>query len=1451
MAPVTSSSKLEFRIQRTFRDLSQEDVADHERALILARMGWAGAIGWDKLLESRRVLIISEAGAGKTYECRAQQQALWDAGDAAFYLELAQLSTQNLRDLLSADEEARLDEWLAAQSDIATFFLDSIDELKLTLGSFETALKRLSKAIAGQLSRVRIIITTRPIAVDQQLIQQHLPVPEPLELIASGDSFADIAIGRQRKSSGQREKEAAPVWRNVALMPLSDEQIREMATIEGIDDADALLSDIRTRNAEDFARRPQDLIELCTDWREHRRVRTHFDQVANNIRVKLKPRTDRQEPAQLSPDKAFEGASRLALASLLTRKLTIRLSVEADRSGEPGTVLDPALVLHDWTPKERETLLERALFGFASYGRIRFHHRSVIEFLAAQCLKVRLGQGMPIKAVKRLLFAELPQGVRVMRPTMRPVAAWLAASQPSIFSEIRDHEPEVLLDHADPESLPLPLRVDALQFYVQRYGQGGWRGLHVPRVQVHRFASQDLEDHVQNLWQTGIENHEVRELLLQLIGAGQMSTCADIAHRVAIDITATHGERLDAIEALVELNDQRLESLTMAMADTPALWPDTLVRGAIIRLFPHHIAPEQFCRILKRIQETENTIDELRWMLPRNIIAEPRFAPGYLEALRTGLTDLITNGLVWKKEWPHLVSCCSHLIPILAAVCLRLIYGREMEAAILRSTVIALRLEHENHGRDDPVQSLRSTLANLSSQLREEIFWADDAFSQGLHLEDDPWRRLHQASFNGPLNLNGAQDGIWVQRTLADIDRPLPERTMMLYASLHGIRDDTGDPRNHIEGLKQFVADQPELVNLLERHLAPPSVDPEAAKLNARIEQQRKASEKREAKRHKDWVKFWQEVADHPKTAFGPDHEGSTTWNLWQVMQLSGNESRSSGWDRRFIEKYFGKEIADQLRISMRSIWRNDRPTLRYERPADKRGTFLIRWQLGLAAIAAEAEDPDWACKLSVEEAELAARYAPIESSGFPTWLEALAREHSVSVERTLGPDLTAELEEIAAPRTFAIMLQNISHAPATVAQLFLPRLRAWLDAHTCSLRDNEDELTAAGRLERVLKILLEHVDDGTTNHVCLMAEDRLKISTPNAFTQTWLTTLMRCDPAKGSEALERLLAPFEPAETGTAIDVFGTLFGDRHNSLRVDLTRPSFTPQLLLRLARLAYRYVRPCDDIVHEGVFSPGSRDAAQEGRNAVLSALLGASGSEAWAVKLEMTADPLFAHFRDRLAMLAREKEAEGADNAVFTELELDQFSRYGELPPTTRDDMFAVLVDRLDDLEDLLLQDVSPRDAWALIKDEKVMRREISRALQHASNHVYQVDQEAVTADEKETDIRLRSLSGQQGTIELKLGENWSGRELRDTIKCQLVTKYMAAESSRSGCLLVTVASDRKWDHPDTAERIDIKGLKTMLETEASRVANDVSDCIRLTVKVLDLRPRLSSSRIGKP
>lgn len=1436
------------KIERTFRDIPDDKISEEDQTDFLADLGYHRGSTWDDLLCSSRILIISEAGAGKTYECRELRKQLWEAGEPAFYLELATLAqSSSVHDMLDHDETIRFDAWLASQSDVATFFLDSIDELKLTLGSFEVALKRLAKALQGQLRRVRIVITSRPIPIDEQLFRDILPIPPAPEDIGTSQEFANIAMGKAKKAE---EKSTAKEWRNVALMPLSDDQIREMAEKFGVPDVDGLLAAIRQHNAQEFARRPQDLIELCADWRDHRRIRTHREQVASNIAIKLKPRAEGKEKTALSHDKALEGASRLALAALLTRKLTLRHSAEADREGNAAeSPLDPAGILPDWSDDERKTLLERALFGFASYGRVRFHHRSVIEYLAAHRLLSLRDRGMPLKAVKRLLFATTAQGHEVVRPSLNPVAAWMALHDSTIFDEVLLREPSILLNFGDPESLTLNQRQSALRAYVERYGGGGWRGLHVPAVQVHRFASPDLSTTIAALWDSGIENSEVRELLIDLIGAGKVEECADIPFSRVSDPAVSENERIDALQALIELDDPRLEAITADIAENSSRWSSRLTRHAIIRLFPTHLTPERLCRTLARTTESRRSVGDISWHLPR-VIEQSNLSDETLEALRRGLTELISDGLEWKENaWPHLVTKRRFLTAALGATCLQQLKRGSRAPATLRSVSLALRSNDREYDTSETCNLLRDYFRQTTADIRKAALLAEASFLQELNPQTDPLDRYIRVAHDGALNLVG-EDLTWVLELIADRNLSEADRALMLEVAVR-IRPEQVEWLDHLNALKPHVADSPALVARLDEHAKPRPPNPELERMEREHAKYREDGRRRDAKAHASWVMFWQEIAENPDALFADDRADNTAWNLWRVMDRTGDNSRASGWNRRFIERHFGKEVADQLRLAVMAAWRNDRPSLRSERPEDEKGKYLIRWQLGIAGIAAEAEDPQWAEKLTPDEASLAARYAPLEMNGYPIWLEALAKAHPQSVESVLGGELAAELAE--PPAQYSMILQNIRYAPLSVARIFVPRLQAWLDSRAWDTGAAEDRAAHADRLRQTIDILLAQHDDEINEYVRKLAGAELTRGATDPLAYVWLPVLFRLDPATASDILIATLEPLPVERFGPATSWFSSLFGDRHSNHHAPLSHPGFTPRVLLKLARLAYTHLRIEDDMKREGgVYTPNDRDNAERARSNLLNAIIDAEGPEGWAVKLEMAEDPLFAHFKDRLMTLARERAAEEADAAAFAESDVVMLDQHNELPPLTRDDMFTLMVDRLDDLEESLLRDDSPRAAWELIKDEKIMRQQIAREMRASARNAYTVDQEAVTADEKETDIRLRSTgSDQEAVIELKIGEKpRSAADLRATIKDQLVTKYMAANNCRAGCLLITIATPRTWQHPDTDASLDLAGLIAMLNEEAKRIEEEMGGSLRLMARGLDLQPRLPTER-AKP
>jgi hypothetical protein len=1406
-----------------------------------------GSLTWEELLLSKRVLIVSEAGAGKTYECRRSQQVLWQAGEPAFFLELATLSGSSVREMLTLEEEQRFDQWLRSQSEIATFFLDSVDEIKVTHGSFDQALKRLAKAISGQLSRVRVVTTTRPVPIDRQLIEKHLPIPAPLDPDPTAEAFADLMTDKRRQTNSREQ--APKEWRNVGLMPLSDAQIRELAIAQGISDPDDLLEDIYRRDAIEFVQRPQDLIEECADWLENRRVGTHQQQVMASVVAKLKPNSERHELAPLSLETATEGACRLALAATLTRKLTFRYGAASDSVEASEMPLDASKILTDWSIEEQQTLLQRPLFGFASYGRVRFQHRSTIEFLGAKRLETLLDLCVSIKSIKRLLFTRTAQGDTVVRPSMRPLAAWLALWRGTIFSDLVRIDPAASLELGDPQSLSPAQRAQALESYVAAFGAGSWRGLSTPRVQVRRFASPELASTVTELWSKGIENPEVRDLLLELIETGRLRDCADIAYGTAISRTAEGSERRTALRALVQLNDSRLAALADSVANNSELWPDSVARRALLDMFPNHLSISQFTQILRRLEVGKRTVDEIDYYLPRKI-ETAHFSSAYVDQVAQTLTDLIIETLICdENHHPQFRTSRTDLVPALVAACLR--QGREGHKTLAwtKSSLLAVRLSGEDYISKDIAKELRILLSELSSTERETAFWAEDALMRKYCKTKEAWQSLYDLSENGGIQLNFEKDASWVRSYLSDTAKPVPQREMMLWAELNLLRRGKNDEALFYSDLRTAVSDSASLTAVIDQYLAPPSYPPGYRDWEKESEKRKRDQRQKDDKNHKSWINFWSEIASNPSAAFAAGRVEDTAWNLWRAMAKSGDESRESGWNRRLIEANFGKAIADNLRQAMIEAWRKVRPTLRSERPDNEKNTYYTNWEFGLAAIAAEAEDPTWATRLTEPDAELACRYVPIQFNGFPFWLEDLVSAHPMVVDRVLGGELSKSLCEDEGNRSHSSVLQDITHTTSRLAMFFAPRVKEWLEE---TLAHHHNKPVSDQNLVMAVEVLLNHGTNGDRKYLEDLAKSRLQngISIPHG--EVWLLLLFKLKPSLGVEAFENWLSDLVAHDSRGGDKWFAALFGRDHGRIKTDLSDSGFTPDLLLRLVRLAYEHVRVENDQHHEGSFSPNTRDDAQTGRNALLGALLSTKGVAGWKAKLELANDPLLAHFKDRAIALAQAKAAEEADSSSLSEAEFVVLDRQGEAQPNTTEAMFQLMKDRLDDIDDLLLQDVSPREAWASIKDERVMRKELARTLRNAANSVYTVDQEASTADEKETDIRLRSTSSlQQGVIELKLGEKKrTATELRATLKDQLLVKYMASDDCRAGCLIISIASDKRWKHPDTNAILDFDGLIALLNEEAERLSAELGGAAKLMAKGMDLRPRLSTEKRAK-
>jgi hypothetical protein len=195
----------------------------------------------------------------------------------------------------------------------------------------------------------------------------------------------------------------------------------------------------------------------------------------------------------------------------------------------------------------------------------------------------------------------------------------------------------------------------------------GWRGLKAPTIQVHRFVDLALADTVTLLWDRGIENGGVRELLLQLIAAGKLGACAQIAYDVATDSAAQPYERRLASEALQHVQDARIEAVAASVDNDAARWPPAVARRVMVELFPAHMPVDRMKSIIGRVPESG--VGDYKYKLPHQT-AQVAIAPHYLDALRQALTDLVSDGLSWNGEvYPHLRTLRPDLLPSLAAAC--------------------------------------------------------------------------------------------------------------------------------------------------------------------------------------------------------------------------------------------------------------------------------------------------------------------------------------------------------------------------------------------------------------------------------------------------------------------------------------------------------------------------------------------------------------------------------------------------------------------------------------------------------------------------------------------------------------------------------------------------------------------------------------------------------------
>ena len=1434
-------------LSRRFRDLSKEELAEPEILASLNDLDYLPSLEWPELLNHPRVLLLAEAGSGKTWEMKEQVKQLISDNKFAFFIPLESLTQDSLIDSLEAGTEASFNTWKSEGVSIAWFFLDAVDELKLKQGLFERALNRFAKGIDGSLHRIHVIVSCRPTDwqpnFDMATFQSKLPfIPSLSKSMATAEELFIAPLDKSKKNQQTKESNTkVEAVRSVALLPMSGRQVETLARGLGMKDPAAFINEINKQDAWIFARRPLDCSELIATWNSTGQLGNRCQQHEANVKIKLKDDPDRLDSGILSDDCARQGAEHLALALALTRNRTIRSPEQALDVDRAEGVFDSKDVLMNWSDEKRKTLLRRALFDPATYGRVRFHHRSVQEYLAARHLKNLRDKGMSVKVLLRLFFAER-YGVPVAIPSMRVIAAWLALWEEPVRRELMAREPETLLSFGDPGSLPIATRAILLKSFVSAYREGGSRGLNIPIAEVKRLAHPDLATTVRECWGDGPTNDDVRELLLELIWQGAIGACADIAERSAWAEDYSPSHRAIAIWTVVACN--RLDmarKIADSMLSEPKCWPDNIVRDVVTDLFPAIITADELVALVERTPEPKSSVSGFEWVL-REIAAT--VGPGSEAGiqLRNLLADLVWRGRHNDLKWYQLTSQFDFASPALALLCERQlsVHTANLDNELIRACIIAIRFPGDGIDTSTLFKELKQHF-DKGSALRERAFWTDFTIMEELTSSTNEQERFFVVTDKGVLDSLLESDRPWLEKVLFDYTEP-KRRALALYV-LFNLWIQRGRIQAEVDFLRETVMDDAYLCDQLQKWITPIEPDTELERLMFKNLESQRIYEEREKQRLEDWSVWRERLIAGPSTAFEPDNIDHTIYNLYRWLEANERGKNPSRiWNFNALEQLFSQDIAEQATIAFKAAWRTNPPPILWSQlPPDERGTRFFSWEYGICGLTAESETPGWAWKLSPEEALIAAAYASVELNGFSSWLGELVDAYPEEVDAILGEELTAELA-LGADEQYLPALQNLSYADGRVKKLLAPRCLTALMKRPSDVPDEVSGGYSAHQLEQLFRILKEVSEGQDRVSIASKCNERFAADSAGPLSVAWLKGLFGFDAEQGVLTLgSHLNSLAEPEQTERAIKIIAALFGDRDTSL-LKIENPSNRLNALVRLVHLSYKFVCGEDDGQHDREFTSDTRDNAQTGRGFLLYMLLDMPGSDAYKAKLELAAVPLFEDFADRLRLLAREQAALDAEFEAYSYTDLNALVAHLELPPHDRDTLFEVMRSRLDDLtHDIMHHDFTNRRTLCSINEECEMQRTLALRFEGMAKGAYVVTREAEKANAKRTDIQLDAVRGnQKAVIEIKIAYKWSLNELESALRNQLIGQYLRHESSRAGCLLLTHHGKKQyWEHPKTRDHLNFDNIVSYLDDIAQEIERESSYQVRLVVHGLNL------------
>jgi hypothetical protein len=1419
-------------LNRRFHEWNEKEAADPElrRAMGLDD----GAVGWDELLAKKRIVILAEAGSGKSTELRERARFMAESRPYVFSANVEDLGRDGLDQAIGPVGRRQLEKWRNG-TDEAWFFIDSVDEAKASGIKFEAAVRKTADGIYGAEDRCHIVFSSRftdwEARRDLTVLNKWLSAPAGAPQVSP---TADEELRRIIRNQASKPSPPAVEPPFIAVMiPLDQERARIFAREMDTPRLDAFLEAIEKGDLWHFAHRPLDLGWLVDFWKVEGRLGSLQEMIERSISERLRESNlDRARHDAVRDLQALQAVERIGASMVFGRRYTIAIP-----DGESGlstdSLLDLTEMLPDWSGDERSRLLTRAVFDPGTLGRVRLHNDNqgvIRSYLAARWLWRLRQANLPQATLFRLLFAR-SYDLEVVRPSLQQSAAWLALWDKEVANEVVRLAPDLLLVEGDPASLPTDVRKATLIAVLDGLGSGSGESPFWSNDMLRRFAQPDLANVVQSSWPQYCRSEKAAELLMRLAWLGGFKNCVQFAQKVVYDGTRPLIVRSLAAKVVLARGDKasRETYASFIKAEAPRL-PIMMVRDALLELFPTLISVRDMLGILSavKIEDDQNGL-RFEWEGP-DLVERLDQTPD-VEELLSGLLALLGTKLR-DHAYDQPTKREEILFPAMAAAARRLLLLSPADSAPDVAVDAILRILNRSEDSDDVRKKANEALGELhrTAGRRQQAFWQvvstlraefpSKAFDRALQI----WPHGYSGGFQ-------EEDIDWL---LADgLKKGRADCRLAVEATV-AIWQATGSQALLLEKIEAAVKSDATALKVFRESTQPGVPFLYNQQLQRRIDADVEKNRRERAEQEQRWVDRIQAIcADRQRLgnlSSANDAGRSDLTTLFGILRGATRSSRYAIDSVAPLERILGAEVAKAVRGGLIGYWRSHQSALRSKKKLEEYNTVSWADLMGLAGVTLEAKDnPAWAAKITGVDARRATEYAMVEINGFPGWLLDLVLSHPAEVASVLHSEITHEIQTGDARLE---TLREVARSTADLARLLSATLLQELQSNTIP----------ADALLPVLQILVKGLQDADKPAFIRLAVSRFECETVIGRAIQYLAAVFHVVPGGAAAALAARVGALSIQDHTKLMDEFLlTCFGNSIVSSAFGTVE--VPPDVLEELALLS---LETYDQVAGRErpagiVYQVSNTDHADHARSAIFNRFVNTPGAATYSTLRRLQGESNFPVSSERLRELAEQRATADSESDPWPLSEAHAFEQGYETQPQTGKDLLAVLIGRLEDMQhDLVHGDFSQGRTLKKLASEQDVQNWIAQRLRDKQGRSFSVVREPHVAAEKEPDMMIRAKATDASVaVEIKVADSWTLDELQKALESQLCGQYLRSTDSRHGVLLLVHKKKRRWKNTVTNKFLSFPQVVLLLQERARHIAAQKHDSSQPEVAALDV------------